>query len=201
MANSSDVSRSSAAAPAPSGSAPRRLRAHTRRLVTVLLLLTAVGLVALVRVTVAGPVRIASQSMEPTLYAGDVVLVDRRTLDLADVRRGDLVTFANPQGGEESLKRVIALSGDTVSMVDAIIHVNGEPVVEPYVDFSDWEGIFMARVEVPAGSVFLLGDNRGNSVDSRDFGAVPADRLDGRVLLRLWPPVRFGADDPQPPTP
>jgi signal peptidase I len=137
--------------------------------------------------------------MAPTLRAGDVVLVDQRSLDVSDLHRGDLVTFDNPQTSEESLKRVVALPGDTIATIDAVLHVNGEPVREPYVDFSDWEGIFNARVEVPAGSVFLLGDNRGNSVDSRDFGAVPVERLDGRVLVRLWPPVRTGAGTPQPP--
>jgi signal peptidase I len=169
-----------------------------RRVLAVVLLLL---VVLLGRAFVAEPVRISSDSMSPTLLRGDVVLVDRRDLDEIELRRGDLVTFANPQTGEESLKRVVALPGDTVATVDAILQVNDEPVDEPYVDFSDWEGIFNARVDVPAGSVFLMGDNRGDSVDSRDYGAVPVDRLEGRVLVRLWPPVRVGAEEPQPPRP
>ena len=165
------------------------------------MLVLLLALVVLGRLLLAAPVRIASGSMAPTLLQGDVVLVDRRSLDVSEVRRGDLVTFDNPQTAEESLKRVVALPGDTVATIDAVLHVNGEPVDEPYVDFSDWEGIFSARVEVPRGAVFLLGDNRGDSVDSRDFGAVPVERLDGRVLVRLWPPVRLGAEPPQPPRP
>ena len=163
-----------------------------------MLLLVVIGLG---RAFLAEPVRISSGSMAPTLLRGDVVLVDRRHLDVADLRRGDLVTFANPQTSEESLKRVLALPGDTVATIDAVVHVNDEPVDEPYVDFSDWEGIFAARVEVPDDTVYLLGDNRGDSVDSRDFGAVPVDRLDGRVLVRLWPPVRVGAAPPRQPRP
>jgi signal peptidase I len=158
-------------------------------------------LVLLARTFVAAPVRISSGSMAPTLLRGDVVLVDRRQLEVSDLRTGDLVTFDDPRTSGESLKRVVALPGDTVATIDAVLHVNGKPVDEPYVDFSDWEGIFNARVEVPRDAVFLLGDNRGNSVDSREFGAVPVDRLDGRVLVRLWPPVRVGAEPPQPPRP
>ncbi len=181
-----------AAAPAPSGSAPSRAAGHrpARTVVVVLVAAALVCLLGLVRTYVAGPVRISSQSMEPTLYAGDVVLVDRRGVDVAELDRGDLVTFGDPGTGEPMLKRVVALPGDSVATIDAILHVNDRPVEEPYVDFSDWEGIFNARVEVPAGSVFLLGDNRGNSVDSRDFGAVPRRALIGRVALRFWPPRR-----------
>ena len=187
----------SPAAPAPSTGEPvlRRVRRRLRRVVAVVLLVV-VG-----RVFLAEPVRISSGSMGPTLLEGDVVLVDRRHLDAPELRRGDLVTFENPQTADESLKRVIALPGDTVATIDAVVHVNGKPVDEPYVDFSDWEGIFAARVEVSAGAVYLLGDNRGDSVDSRDFGPVPVERLDGRVLVRLWPPVRLGAEPPQPPRP
>jgi signal peptidase I len=191
-----------AAAPAPSGSAPRRASGHRpSRVVTVVVLAAAlVGVLGLLRSYVAGPVRISSQSMEPTLYAGDVVLVDRRGVDLTDVQRGDLVTFRSPVDGQETLKRVVALPGDSVATIDAVLHVNDEPVTEPYVDFSDWEGIFGARVEVPEGEVFVLGDNRGASVDSREFGPVPVDALDGQVLVRLWPPVRPG-DRTEPPRP
>jgi len=114
----------------------------------------------------------------------------------ADLTRGDLVTFRNPQTGEEMLKRVVALPGDSVATIDAVLHVNDEPVDEPYVDFSDWEGIFSARIVVPDGHVYVLGDNRGNSVDSRDFGPVPVERLDGRVLVRLWPVVRIWGEAP-----
>jgi signal peptidase I len=157
--------------------------------VLVAVLVCALGVL---RTYVAGPVRISSQSMEPTLYAGDVVLVDRREVELGDLVRGDLVTFRVPGSGEEMLKRVVALPGDSVATIDAVLHVNDRPVVEPYVDFSDWEGIFSARVVVPAGHVFVLGDNRGASVDSRDYGPVPVAALDGQVLIRVWPPVRVG---------
>ena len=193
---------SGAAAPAPSGSAPRRVtgRSPGRTVVVVVLAVALVCALGLVRGYLAGPVRISSESMEPTLYAGDVVLIDRRGVDPVDVRRGDLVTFRLPTG-EEVLKRVIALPGESVATIDAVVHVDDRPLAEPYVDFSDWEGIFAAREVVPAGHVYVLGDNRGASVDSRDFGPVPFEAVDGRVLVRLWPPVRLGGIDPAPPQP
>lgn len=173
-----------------------------KRWSTVLVLALVIALIALARSLLVAPVRIASGSMAPTLLPGDVVLVDRRPLEVDDLERGDLVTFRPPTGPDASrtaLKRVVALPGDTVATIDAVLHVNDEAVVEPYVDFRDWEGIFSARVEVPADAVYVLGDHRGDSVDSREFGAVPVEDLGGRVLVRLWPPVRTGARPPEPP--
>jgi signal peptidase I len=196
------VAPTSAQAPASPGGRPAFLRVQTRRRVRLLGAAVAVGAglggIALVRAHVAEPVRIASSSMNPTLRAGDVVLVDRRHVDVEDLDHGDLVTFRNPQGGEETLKRVVGLPGESVAIIDAVLHVDDRPVDEPYVDFSEWDGMFTARVVVPPDSVFVLGDNRVSSVDSRDFGAVPERSLDGRVRLRLWPPVRLGGPTPQP---
>lgn len=159
-----------------------------RALAALQVAVAAAGLVVLVRAELAGPVRVASDSMEPTLAAGDVVLVDRRDGATAALHRGDLVTFRRPGTGEESLKRVVALPGESVAIVDAVLQVDGVPVAEPYVDFSEWDGMFTARVVVPEGSVYVLGDNRLASVDSRDFGPVPLHDVDGRVAVRLWPP-------------
>ena len=153
-------------------------------------------LVALGRALVLAPVRVASTSMSPTLLAGDVVLVDRRGFDVHDLERGDLVTFRSPGTGEESLKRVVGLPGERVAILDAVLHVDDTPVEEPYVDSSEWDGMFTARVVVPPEAVFVLGDNRLSSVDSRDFGPVPSRLLEGRVLVRLWPPVRSGSPEP-----
>jgi signal peptidase I len=179
------------AAPAPRGPALRRVtgrRPHVAVVLAVAVLL--VGALGLVRTHVAGPVRIASTSMEPTLAAGDVVLVDRRPVDADDLARGDLVTFRDPRTGDETLKRVVGLPGERVSVIDSVLHVDGAPVREPYLDDPDDEGMFNAQVVVPADAVYVLGDNRLVSVDSRDFGPVPEANLDGRVLARLWPVSR-----------
>ena len=148
-------------------------------------------LVALVllRTVVAAPVRVASASMLPTFAAGDVVLVSQRPPDLSDIARGDLVTFRSPEDGRLALKRVIGLPGDSLVILDSELYVNDHRVPEPYVNHRLIDAYYSRTYEVPTGTVFVLGDNRGNSVDSRDYGPLPADSLHGRVLFRLWPVI------------
>ena len=150
----------------------------------------AAGVVVVVRHELVEPLTVASASMQPTLCQGDVVLVDRRPVGPEDLSRGDLVTFTSPQDGERALKRVVGLPGDRVVIKDAVLHVNEVPVDEPWVDHERIDAYYSRTFVVPEHSVFVLGDNRGNSTDSRDYGPVDADQLTGRVLVRLWPPVR-----------
>lgn len=169
---------------------PARRLVSRRRLVTVLVGLALLTAVVLVRVSLAAPVRVASASMLPTYAAGDVVLVSHRTPSLSDLHRGDLVTFRSPEDGHTALKRVIGLPGDTLVILDSQLYVNDRPVAEPYVDHALIDAYYSRTYRVPARRVFLLGDNRGNSVDSRDYGPVPAGALLGRPLFRLWPLIR-----------
>lgn len=150
--------------------------------------LLALGVVS-VRAELVAPVRVASGSMEPTLREGDVVLVDRREVRVDDLDHGDLVTFRAPDGAE-TLKRVVGLPGETVAVLDAVLHVDGLPVLEPYVVDPEWDGTWTAQVTVPDGTVYVLGDDRLRSVDSRDHGPVREADLDGVVLGRIWPPHR-----------
>ena len=161
-----------------------------RRAVALTVLLVLVGTVALVRATVAFPVRVDSASMMPTFSAGDVLLVSRAAPSLTDLHRGDLVVFASPQDGRRTLKRVVGLPGDVLVILDSRLHVNDKAVQEPYVDHAMIDGYYSRTFTVPDKDVFVLGDNRGNSVDSRDYGSVPLADLSGRVLVRLWPVAR-----------
>lgn len=175
--------------------APTRPREPARSLVSRRLLAVLAGLVllaalVLVRATLAAPVRVASASMLPTYAVGDVVLVSRRPPSLSDINRGDLVTFRSPENGRSALKRVIGLPGDSLVIKDAELYVNGHTVAEPYVDHELIDGYYSRTYRVPAGTVFVLGDNRGNSVDSRDYGPISADALLGRAVFRLWPVIR-----------
>jgi signal peptidase I len=142
------------------------------------------GLLIAVRLFVAEPMRVPSASMEPTLRPGDHVLISK----LAEPRRGDLVVFAN--AGDLLLKRLVAVGGDQIGLEDGHLVVNGRTVEEPYVDHHVLEGVYFAPVTVPSGAVFVLGDNRTGSIDSRAFGPVPRSALVGRVALRLWPDPR-----------
>ncbi len=138
---------------------------------------------------------IPSESMEHTLQAEDRVLVNKLSYRLHDVHRGDVVVFRRPdeQAGEirDLIKRVVAVEGDVVEGRDNQLYVNGEPVIEPYLDDNEVIGDF-APVEVPASEVFVMGDNRDESYDSRFFGTVPEDRILGRAFVLFWPMNRAG---------
>lgn len=140
----------------------------------------------LVRSFVAEPMRVRSDSMAPSLSSGAVVLVDRISLTLREPRRGEVVVAADPRTGESIVKRVVAVGGDSVGIENGVLVVNGVSVVEDYIDNHNMDGFYFGPDAVPAGHVFLLGDNRSTSEDSRAFGPVSVDDVAGRVLVTLW---------------
>jgi signal peptidase I len=129
---------------------------------------------------------IPSPAMAPTLQIGDRVLVNR----LAGVDRGDIVVFERlPEEQaviKDLIKRVVAVGGDTIESRGNTLFVNGQAVVEPYVKTSDI-GNPVLRTTIPPDHVFVMGDNRTNSADSRVFGPVAEDRIVGRAFLKIWP--------------
>jgi signal peptidase I len=147
-----------------------------------------VGLVAGVvtaRLTVCDPVRISSGSMSPTVCTGDIVVIDHlaphRGLEV-----GNIVTFPSPLTGAEQIKRVVAVAGQSVAIADAVLEVDGRAVPEPYVDAASIDGVYFGPATVPPGTVFVMGDDREVSVDSRVYGAVPLGKIDGRLVATLW---------------
>jgi signal peptidase I len=153
---------------------------------------------------------IPSESMTPTLEKNDRVLVNKLSYKLHDVNRGDIVVFEAPNGeggAQDLVKRVIGLPGEMVSSCDSgKVCVDGHPLEESYLaDGTQTTGPInavagcanvqrdpRAGCEVPAGTVFVMGDNRGASKDSRSFGPVDEDAIVGRVFIRIWPPNRVG---------
>jgi signal peptidase I len=135
---------------------------------------------------------IPSESMDPTLEVGDRVLVNKLSYDVHDVNRGDLIVFEKPegegQGGVQDLiKRVIGLPGETVTARDNVLYIDGKPLDEPYLQ----DDVFTDQFEgqpIPEGHVFVMGDNRTDSRDSRFFGPVPESDIVGRAFFRVWPP-------------
>jgi signal peptidase I len=170
-----------------------RSRTRGRRRVTGALAVAAVLAMLAVRLLVAEPFAIPSASMAPTLTPGDHVLVDKLAYRGGIPRRGELVVFRAPASGEITLKRVVAVAGDTVGIEDGVLVVNGTKRRERYADPRAIDSVYFGPVDVRAGTVFVLGDNRLDSTDSRDFGAVPTSSLMGRVRARIWPPARWGA--------
>ncbi len=136
---------------------------------------------------------IPSGSMEPTLEIGDRVLVNKLSYRVHDVNRGDLVVFERDEAEEgeirDLIKRVIALPGETVEGRDGHVVVDGRRVDEPYLAEEILTDDF-GPVTVPAGHVFVMGDNRGNSSDSRVIGTIEIDTIVGRAIARIWPPDR-----------
>jgi signal peptidase I len=134
---------------------------------------------------------IPSGSMEPTLRSGDRVVVNKLASDLSDLDRGDIVVFRRPDHPSVDttmahlIKRVVGLPGDRLSSHDGRLYVNGGPLDEPYLTPGTTTELRPTRV--PEDHLFLLGDNRGRSGDSRVFGAVPADLVVGRAFVRVWP--------------
>ncbi|MDQ4106643.1 MAG: signal peptidase I [Actinomycetota bacterium] len=136
---------------------------------------------------------IPSESMVPTLEVGDRVLVNKFIYRFTEPDRGDIVVFESVDGdGTDLIKRVIALPGDTVAVRDGTLFVNGEPQREPYLNRALPDSSFYAPTEVPEGHVFVMGDNRTNSADSRVFGPLPKENIAGEAFLRFWPPGRIG---------
>ena len=152
---------------------------------------------------VAQPYKVQQQSMEHTLEPDQYVLVDKLTPRLEPYQRGDVVVFTAPPGfgqpgGPPFIKRVIGVGGDKVEVKDGEVYVNGTALVEPYL-FADVPGDppepTVASQEswtVPAGQLFVLGDHRAVSEDSRAFGTVPVSSVIGRAWLRYWPISVFG---------
>jgi len=154
---------------------------------------------------VAQPYKVQQQSMEHTLEPEQYVLVDKLTPRFDTYKRGDIVVFTPPSdwvqdNGTPFIKRVIGVGGDTVEITGGNVLVNGVQIDEPYIyretpggppqetladnEQSEWV--------IPDGELFLMGDHRGNSADSRAFGPVPVDNVIGRAWLRYWPLDTFG---------
>lgn len=167
------------------GPEPKRRSASLLDLL-VTLALCALLVFGVVRPFVVEVFHIPSGSMTPTLEVGDRVLAAKFAYRLGEPRQGDLAVFESPDG-RINIKRVAAVGGDTVEIRDGVLLVNEVRKLEPYVNYERADSTFYGPSSVPEGRVFMLGDNRTNSLDSRDYGPVPEKDLLGRAVLRLWP--------------
>ena len=139
---------------------------------------------------------IPSESMESTLKKHDRVLVNKLSYKLHDIHRGDVVVFRRPPKEtnkeiKDLIKRVVALPGEQVEGRDGHVLIDGKLLTEPYLDPGRTTGDF-APIVIPQGMIFVMGDNRGNSEDSRVFGPIEQKLVVGRAFVRIWPFGRFG---------
>ncbi len=185
----------------------------------VVIVVLAIGLALAIQAWLVKPYKIPSESMEPTLDVGQRVLVNRFIYDFKDPQIGDVVVFHPPAGAEEPsgaqcgvskgldqpcpkptaarsgetfIKRIVAGPGDTVSIKEGHPVVNGvEQTDEPYINPCQ-SCTLPKRIVIPPGHYFMMGDNRGASDDSREWGPVPEDWIIGEAFFTYWPPDRIG---------
>jgi signal peptidase I len=188
---------------------------------TAITLVVALGIAYLGQAFVVKPYKVPTPSMVPTLEPGDRVLADRLSLDFENPGRGQIVVFHPPHcrsGFDDAsgvcttprlslrqglasttfVKRVIGLPGETVYIHDGLVYINDKLLDEPYLEGAqtacrpETDACSSGPVTVPAGAVFVMGDNRGNSSDSREWDALPLDRIIGKAWLSYWPRDDWG---------
>jgi signal peptidase I len=179
-----------------------RLSKSARSTIEWIIVIGAALIVALfVRTFLLAAFYIPSESMESTLNIGDRVLVNKLSYHLHDVHRGDVVVFKRPPGETDAtikdlIKRVVALPGETVSCQNQKIVIGGQILDEPYLDAGVAAcGVGSCELKtqtVPPDYIWVMGDNRGASQDSRCFGPIAQKLLVGRAFVRVWPLSHLG---------
>lgn len=156
----------------------------------------ALGLAYLITNFIAQPYEIPSGSMEETIDIGDRVFSEKITYNFGDPKQGDIVTFTDMTNPSRVLiKRVIATGGQTIDLRDGVVYVDGKALSEPYTNGKptyELNSSITYPYTIPKDSMWVMGDNRTNSSDSRAFGAVPLSNLTGHAFFRYWPIDRIG---------
>lgn len=138
--------------------------------------------------TLVGRFQIQQVSMQPTLYEGERVIVDKISYGLHPPERGDIIVFSG-HGTLDLIKRVIGLPGETIEIHSGQVFVNGHALVEPYLTQPTYNDI--PAQQIAADHYFVMGDNRANSQDSRSFGPIKISDIVGRAWIIYWPPVNW----------
>ena len=160
-------------------------------------IIIAVALAFCIRTFLVEPYMVEGSSMYPTLVNHERLVVDKLSYFVTDPKKGEIVVFRFPKDQtRDFIKRVIAVGGDTVEMQQGKVFVNGKQLNETYIYHNDPKGKNISdyrKVVVPKDTIFVLGDNRNNSEDSRfaDVGFVPLDLVKGKASLAFWPVDRW----------
>ncbi len=155
----------------------------------VLMVVLAFVLATGIRTFVVQPYVIPTGSMIPTIGIGERVLANKFVYRFQTPQQGDIVVFDDPTGSVPTLiKRVVAVGGQTIDIQDSAVYVDGKKLDEPYAHAKPSEpGEVLLPLKIPEGQVWLMGDNRTNSHDSRWFGPQPVSIIHGKAFLRYWP--------------
>jgi len=140
--------------------------------------------------TISARIRVESVSMQPTLFAGNFVVVNKLSYRFGEPSRGDIIVFRYPPDPELDpyIKRVIGLPGEHVLVEDGKVYINGVRISEPYLKTQTQQG---GEWIVPQDGLFMMGDNRNNSSDSRAWGMVPLENVIGKAFMVYWPPEKW----------
>lgn len=157
-------------------------------------ILPAVLIALLIHLFLAQATRVEGYSMEPTLYGHQRLVIEKVSYHLHPPHRDDIVVIHVPNYGREMLiKRVIGLPGETIQVSNGQVLINGQPLAEPYLR-SVTRGDYPLTT-IPEGTIFVMGDNRNNSNDSRSFGPIAFDDIVGKAWVRYWPVSDIGMVD------
>ncbi len=138
---------------------------------------------------ISARIRVDGSSMEPSLYSGEFIIVNRLAFKLGKPHIGDVIVFRLPRDPKQELiKRIIGLPGDEVSIGNGNVFVNGQQLQETYIAAPP---AYHGTWQVPEGQVFVLGDNRNNSSDSHSWGSVPLEDVVGKAIVIYWPPQKW----------
>jgi signal peptidase I len=144
------------------------------------------------------PTIVKEHSMEPTLYENNYIFLSKQQYTFADIEHGQIIVFRSnieTESGAEKLliKRVIGLPGDTLSILDGSVYLNGKIIDEPYTK-DDFTSGYVEEITIPEDRVFVMGDNRQQSLDSRSesVGLIPTDKIIGMAVFRVFPFNQFG---------
>ena len=160
--------------------------------------LIALILAVIIRIFIAEPRYIPSESMYPTLETGDRLVIEKVAYKFHTPEKGDIIVFQPPEnlrllGYEKSqafIKRAIAKAGETVAVKEGVVYLNDQPLEEDYIAAPP--AYDLIPVTVPKGQLFVMGDNRNNSNDSHVWGFLPTENVIGHAVFRFWPLERIG---------
>lgn len=162
------------------------------------LIIIALTIALVIRWLIAEPRYIPSDSMIPTLYRGDRLVVEKVSYHFQKPAKGDVIVFQPPEQLQQIgikqdqafIKRIIATEGQSVSVKNGILYLNNQPLKESYIaEFPHYQ---LAPVTVPPHHLFVMGDNRNNSNDSHIWGFLPEKNIIGKAVFRFWPFDRLG---------
>lgn len=157
-----------------------------------IVILAAIISATLIRIFILEPFIVPTPSMEPNLRVGDKVIINKMAYKFGTVERGDIVAFHSPLEQKDLVKRVIAVEGDEITLTsEGEIFISGEKISESYLPANQNIFYINQTIVVGEGEVFVMGDNRNNSFDSRFFGTIAEDDIFGKFVLIYWPPSRW----------